>query len=157
MASTVDAVLEDMPASVCQGCGERRGIAAYGGRWNSRGVRMVYASTILSLAAAEAFVNLEPNRRPADLISIEGDVPDAIVKLMLDVEALPAGWYERRDESLRRFGDEWVRDGRSAVFLVPSAAIRVKWNVLLNPAHAEFAGIALRDPKPFEFDSRMLR
>lgn len=33
---------------------------------------MVYASTSLSLAAVETFVNLEPNLRPADLVSIEG-------------------------------------------------------------------------------------
>jgi hypothetical protein len=33
---------------------------------------MVYASTSLSLAAVETFVNLEPNLRPPDLVSIEG-------------------------------------------------------------------------------------
>ncbi len=53
------------------------GARRYGGRWNSRGVRMVYASTSLSLAAVETFVNLEPNLRPADLVSIEGAIPDA--------------------------------------------------------------------------------
>jgi RES domain-containing protein len=78
-------------------------------------------------------------------------------RLTLDVKALPARWYERRDESLRRFGDAWIRDGRSAVLLVPSAAIRGEWNVLLNPAHAEFSKVEFRDPEPFEFDARMFR
>ena len=38
---------------------------------------MVYASTSLSLAAVETFVNLEPNLRPADLVSIEGAITGA--------------------------------------------------------------------------------
>jgi len=118
---------------------------------------MVYASTSLSLAAVETFVNLEPNLRPADLVSIEGVMPDAIQTVTFDVKALPARWYETRDESLHRFGDEWIRNGRSAALLVPSAAIRGEWNVLLNPAHAEFSKIEFRDPKPFAFDVRMYR
>ena len=140
-------------AEAASGEGARR----YGGRWNSRGVRVVYASTSLSLAAVETFVNLEPNLTPADLVSIEGAIPDAIQTITLDVKALPARWHETRDESLHRFGDEWVRDGRSATLLVPSAAIHGEWNVLLNPAHAEFSKIEFREPEPFEFDARMFR
>jgi RES domain-containing protein len=118
---------------------------------------VVYASTSLSLAAVETFVNLEPNLRPADLVSIEGLIPDAIQTITFDVRALPARWYETRDESLHRFGDEWIREGRNAALLVPSAAIRGEWNVLLNPAHVEFSRIEFRDPKPFDFDARMFR
>jgi RES domain-containing protein len=40
------------------------GARLYGGRWNSRGVRVVYASTSLALAAIETFVSLEPNLQP---------------------------------------------------------------------------------------------
>jgi len=54
------------------------GARLYGGRWNSRGVRVVYASTSLALAAVETFLNLEPNFSPADLVSIEGDIPDTV-------------------------------------------------------------------------------
>jgi RES domain-containing protein len=139
----------------CAASGE--GARLFGGRWNSRGVRVVYASTSLSLAAIETFVNLEPNLRPADLVSIEGEIPDGVEPIALDVRALPARWYETRDESLHRFGDEWIRDKRSAALLVPSAAIRGEWNVLLNPVHAEFSTINFRDPEPFDFDRRMFR
>lgn len=133
------------------------GARLYGGRWNSRGVSVVYASTSLALAAVETFVNLEPNLRPHDLVSIEGLIPDAIEIERLDPETLPTGWHAGRGASLPRFGDGWVRGGRTAVLLVPSAAIRGEWNVLLNPAHPEFARIEFRGPEPFEFDSRMFR
>jgi RES domain-containing protein len=140
-------------AEAATGEGARR----YGGRWNSRRVRMVYASTSLSLAAVETFVNLEPNLAPADLVSIEGVIPDAIQTVTLDVKGLPPRWHETRDESLQRFGDEWLRTGRSAALLVASAAIRGEWNVLLNPAHVDFSKIEFRDLEPFEFDARMFR
>src|SRR5262249_13680247 len=112
------------------------GARLYGGRWNSRGVRVVYASTSLALAAVETFVNLEPNLRPNDLVSIQGDIPDALEVRRLDLKTLPAQWYETRDESLRRFGENWIRSGESVALLAPSAAIRGEWNVLLNPAHS---------------------
>lgn len=133
------------------------GARLYGGRWNSRGVRVVYASTSLALAAVEIFVNLEPNLRPADLVAIEGEIPDALRITKLDPRALPRDWFESRDESLHRFGDEWIRGASSAAMLVPSAAIRGEWNVLLNPAHQDFGQIRFRDSAPFEFDVRMFR
>ncbi len=133
------------------------GARLYGGRWNSRGVRVVYASTSLALAAIETFVNLEPNLRPADLITIEGNIPEEVEVAQLDPKLLPAHWYASRDESLRRFGDEWIRRGETVGLLVPSAAIRGEWNLLLNPAHPSFARIEFRGPAPFEFDARMFR
>ena len=133
------------------------GARLYGGRWNSRGVSLVYASSSLALAAVETFVNLEPNLRPADLVSIEGDIPNAVDIGRLDPATLPVGWYQKRDESLRRFGDEWIRGGKSVALLVPSAAISGEWNVLLNPAHPDFLKIRFRSAVRFEFDARMFR
>jgi len=133
------------------------GARLYGGRWNSRGVRVVYASTSLALAAVETFVNLEPNLRPPDLVFIEGEIPDELEIGRLDPKTLPAGWYETRDESLRRFGDDWIRGGRSAALLVSSAAIRGEWNMLLNPSHRDFSQIRFHVPAPFKFDVRMFR
>jgi len=133
------------------------GARLYRGRWNSRGVRVVYASTSLALAAVETFVNLEPNLRPKDLVSIEGEIPEEIEVEKVDLKALAARSYETRDESLRRIGDQWSEAGRTVALLVPSAAIRGEWNVLLNPAHAEFSKIKFHKPEPFKFDVRMFR
>jgi len=140
-------------ADAASGEGARR----YGGRWNSRGVSVVYASSSLSLAAVETFVNLEPNLRPADLVSIEGDIPNAVEVERLGPNTLPPHWHKTRDESLRRLGDDWVQAGRSVALLVPSAAIHGEWNVLLNPAHPDFLKITFQNPQPFEFDTRMFR
>ena len=133
------------------------GARLYGGRWNSKGIKVVYTSTSLALAAVEMFVNLEPKLRPDDLVSIEAQVPDEVRTERLDVKSLPRDWYQLRDESLRAYGDRWILNATSAALYVPSAAIRGEWNVLLNPDHPDFARLKFQKPRPFEFDLRMFR
>jgi RES domain-containing protein len=40
---------------------------------------------------------------------------------------------------------------------VPSAALRMEWNVLVNPLHPAIAEIRSEEPQPFHFDARMFR
>jgi hypothetical protein len=75
--------------------------------------------------------------------------------LTLGLDSLPARWYETGDKSLYRFGTSGYV-ARAAALLVSSAPIGGEWNVLLNPAHAEFSR-ECRDPEPFAFDARMFR
>lgn len=133
------------------------GARLYGGRWNSPGVSVVYASTSLALAAVETFVNLEPNLQPDDLVSIECVLPDDIETERIAVQSLPRSWYKARDESLRAFGDAWIRAAKSIALYVPSAAVRGEWNVLINPAHSDIARIKVLDTRRFDFDLRMFR
>ena len=97
----------------------------------------------------ETFVNLEPNLRPADLVSIEGEIPDVIEIARVDPKTLPADWHQTRDESLRLVGDDWVRAGFRMALFVPSAVIRGEWNILLNPVHPEFSQHPIPRPRAF--------
>jgi RES domain-containing protein len=133
------------------------GARLYGGRWNSPGVNVAYTSTSLALAAVETFVHLEPNLQPDDLVSIECVLPDEIATERIAWEWLPRTRHKGRDESLRAFGDAWIRAGKTVALHVPSAAIRGEWNVLINPGHSEFARIKILEPRAFEFDLRMFR
>ena len=133
------------------------GARLYGGRWNSQGVRVVYASPSLALAAVETFVHLEPNLSPTDLVLIEAEIPDNIRSKRLDLNSLPRKWHELRDESLKTFGDDWIHCGETVTLQVPSAAIRGEWNVLLNPRHSDFRKLRIKKPRRFEFDLRMFR
>lgn len=127
-----------------------------GGRWNHKGVAVVYASTSLALASLKLFVHLEPEDMPRDLVSIAADVPDDISAERIELPDLPKNW--RAYPALAKFreiGSDWARSGRTAVLFVPSAIIPAEHNILMNPAHAEFSRIRIGIPQSFHFDPRM--
>ena len=133
------------------------GARLFGGRWNSEGVRVVYASPSLALAAVETFIHLEPNLRPDDLVSIEAVMPNGIASERLNLASLPRKGHALEYDALRKLGDGWILAGKTVAMNVPSAAIRGEWNVLLNPEHSDFPRLKIEKPKPFEFDLRMFR
>jgi RES domain-containing protein len=135
------------------GLGARR----FGGRWNSPGVPMVYASTSLALAAMELFVHLEPNLQPDDLVSVAATLPFGEPAQRLAPDKLPAAWWTDDFEPRRAIGDAWIRGKTSLALEVPSAALRMEWNVLVNPLHPDLAQIKVDEPQPFHFDARMFR
>lgn len=140
-------------AEAFSGIGARR----FGGRWNSPGTPMVYASTSLALAAIELFVHLEPNQQPDDLISISAMLPEGEPLKRVEPEQLPPRWRSDDFEPLRKIGDRWIREKSSLAIAVPSAALRTEWNVLVNPIHQAIAEIKVDTPQPFHFDARMFR
>jgi RES domain-containing protein len=138
-------------AEAFSGEGARR----FGGRWNSRGVPMVYSSSSLSLAAIELFVHLEPNQQPSDLVSISATLPAGEPARTLHPEQLPADWWTDHYEPIRALGDQWIKEKSSLAMQVPAAPLRSEWNVLLNPLHPAIKKLSVDPPQPFIFDARM--
>jgi RES domain-containing protein len=133
------------------------GARRFGGRWNSRGVPMVYCSSSLALAAIELFVHLEPNLQPDDLVSIAADLPAGEPAKRLEPIDLPAEWWCDDFEPLRKLGDDWIRDKTTLAMMVPSAPLHMEWNVLVNPLYPAAKAIIIEPPQPFHFDARMFR
>jgi RES domain-containing protein len=132
-----------------------KGAADHGGRWNSRGVAVVYASLTKSLAALENLVHLNPPVRFKWAV-FRLEFEDARVEKFA-LKKLPADWQvEPPPPSTRRIGDLWVREARSAILALPSAIIPGESNFLLNPAHPDFKKISIGRPGPFAFDPRLL-
>jgi RES domain-containing protein len=131
------------------------GARRFGGRWNSRGVPMVYASASLALAAIELFVHLEPGQMPKDLVSIASELPEGEPELRWEIAALPANWWSDELGPMREMGDNWVRSKQSLAVLVPSVPIQPEWNVLVNPLHPRIHEIKHESTQPFVFDARM--
>jgi RES domain-containing protein len=131
------------------------GAAKTGGRWNSRGVAVVYASATRSLAALETLVHLNPPVLFAWRI-IRLEFAGGLVE-QLEPAAWPSDWkLEPPPLSTRRLGDDWARALRTAVLAVPSVLIPEETNFVLNPAHPDFQEIAVGPPADFAFDPRLL-
>jgi RES domain-containing protein len=134
------------------------GARLYAGRWNPAGVRMVYTSSSLALAAVELFVHLDPRDAPDDLVVVSALLdPGQVSVERMDPAQLPPDWRAMEHAGLRAIGAEWVPANRFAALEVPSLAVEGEWNVLLNPAHADCSKIILLEPKPFHFDERMFQ
>ncbi|SRR5881394_459212 len=130
------------------------GAAKTGGRWNSRGVFLVYTSCTKSLATLESLVHLNP---PVTFsyVAIPLKFDDALVEV-LPVKRLPADWRtEPPPPSTKTIGDDWVKAARSAMLALPSV-ITGETNYLLNPAHPDFKKITIGRPEAFVFDPRLL-
>jgi RES domain-containing protein len=139
------------------GAFDGEGARRFGGRWNSRGVPMVYCSTSLALAAMELFVHLEPNQQPEDLVTIAAELPEGEPAERMETAKLPAKWRTGDYAPLRAIGDAWILEKRSLAMMVPSAALHEEWNVLVNPLHPRAGEIRIEAPQPFQFDARMFR
>lgn len=129
------------------------GAAKFGGRWNSRGVRMVYASSTVALAALETLVHLNPlEGRGFKLIRIEFE--DELIERL---ETFPRGWRsEPPTRATQRVGDNWVARGTSAILTVPSVLAPQEFNFLFNPAHPDFRRLRISKAVDFSFDPRLL-
>jgi RES domain-containing protein len=132
------------------------GARRYGGRWNPRGVPMIYCSSSLALAAIELFVHLDPWQAPEDLVSIAVTLPESEPAQTITPKELPSEWWTDLFAT-REFGEAWIRSGASLALKVPSVPIRCEWNVLLNPLHPRMAELHIDQPQPFVFDARMFK
>ncbi|MCK0555884.1 RES family NAD+ phosphorylase (plasmid) [Pantoea ananatis] len=140
--------------SAWSGFGAREG----GGRWNSVGVSMVYASETASLTMLETLIHLQ-SASVLDFFTLMSiDVPDRLIE-WIDIKQLPDDWaVPEAPAALRLFGDAWIQSGGSVALRVPSALSPVESNYLLNPEHPEFNAIVRQAVNiPFLFDVRFSR
>jgi RES domain-containing protein len=133
------------------------GVARAGGRWNSKGVRVVYLSSSLALAALELLAQLDGAEVDRPLVAIPVALDPASL-LCVDEDALPSGWDAPEGVLHTRFvGDSWVRRQTSVVLAVPSRLVRVERNYLLNPAHPDAGAVTIGEARPFRFAPDLLR
>jgi RES domain-containing protein len=132
------------------------GARLYGGRWNHPGVPLVYTSLTLSLAALELFVHLDGDIAPDHLAARAAELPGDLAIPVLEIADLPGNWRTYpAPERLKDLGTAWARSGASLALSVPSAVVPRERNVLLSPAHPDFARLRVLPPEGFSFDPRM--
>lgn len=131
------------------------GARLYGGRWNRKGVALVYTSASQSLAMLEMLVQDEPLR--AQYVVIDVRIPKAVIIDRIKVEDLPADWRDvAAREKLQLLGTQWAARQSAAVLAVPSAVVPSEFNYLLNPLHPDFRKIRIGRPQKIMTDPRLL-
>lgn len=133
------------------------GARRVGGRWNSKGVAMVYASASASLALLEVLVHVEDESLLPAYTLISAELDEDLID-RLDEAALPPDWRSSpAPPELREIGDDWAASRRSVALAVPSVVVPWETNLLLNPSHPRFAELRIDAPRRFELDPRLRR
>lgn len=133
------------------------GAALFGGRWNSKGTRVVYLGTSLAQAAYELLMHLTRDEVLVTYAHCAVSFDEALID-HIDVADLPDDWMTpRMARPIQTVGDEWVRSGTSLVLQVPSAALVGEFNFLLNPHHPDVDKLEFGPILPFRFDPRTLK
>lgn len=131
------------------------GARRYGGRWNRKGVPVVYTAASQSLAMLEMLVQDDPLR--AQYVLIPATISHHVSMESVDIEELPDDWRNgQAPESLRDIGMRWISEKSSAVLAVPSAVIPAEKNYLLNPMHRDFSRITIGNPEQIITDGRLI-
>lgn len=133
------------------------GARIYGGRWNDKGVAIIYTSESRALAALEYLVHTPMVIAPANLSIIRLTLPDSIVPQQISISSLPSNWRDYPPpQAIAKIGTNWALENRSLLLRVPSVVVEQEFNVLINPRHPDFNLIVQSDAKPFFFDPRIL-
>ena len=133
-----------------------RGAEKTGGRWNSKGVAMVYTSESRALSTAEIAVHIPLGIMPKDFELISVEIPDSIKIFELSVNDLQKDWNSiPHSGKTQELGDKFVRDNKHVVMKVPSAVVQGDFNYLINSNHEDAKNVKIIKFESFVFDQRM--
>jgi RES domain-containing protein len=126
-----------------------------GGRWNSRGRRVIYAGLGFSVALLEKLVRTHIGSVPTGQQFAEILIPGHVPAEQIGPEDVP-GWDAHSYGASQAYGDAWCDSGRTAVLIVPSLpAMGYDRNVLINQLHPAFSELRTSQPRPVVWDARL--
>jgi len=133
-----------------------KGAEKSGGRWNSRGVAMVYTSASRALCTTEIAVHTPLVNLPADYKLISIEIPDDVLIQEVSVRELPSDWKSvPHSHSTQLIGDQFILSNNFVVLKVPSVVVQDEFNYLLNPELIKSNNIRVKEIQAFDFDIRL--
>lgn len=129
-----------------------------GGRWNSKGRAVAYASASIALATLETLAHLGDSIAVRNAFLVRIDIPlpvwerrNHIAQASLD----PTRLAEPAGSATVALGDQWLDSVAAAVLEVPSVIVPEESNLLINPAHADAGLIRAAVARQFIYDPRL--
>ena len=133
-----------------------KGAEQSGGRWNSKGITLLYTSESRALCTTEIAVHTPLGNIPLDYQIVSIEIPDDIEVEELAAYELPDDWKSLpHSHSTQKIGDEFVLTKRSLVLKVPSVVVQGEYNYLINSNHKDFRRIDIKSVESFNFDDRL--
>ncbi|GBD88624.1 RES domain protein [bacterium BMS3Abin03] len=133
------------------------GARVAGGRWNSKGISIIYTAEsrllcMLELAVHVGMINIPDNYK---LITIE--INDKVKIKKIDVASLPKNWAKNPPPAETQIiGDKFVKENNALILKVPSAINKESFNYLINSAHPEFNKLQIIKKEVLKVDERLI-
>lgn len=114
------------------------GARLYGGRWNRKGIGIVYTSESRALSLVEFLVNVPFSILPNKLCIATVEIDDQIHPKEIPLGDLPKNWHKfPAPLELAEIGSKWAVSNESLALRVPSAVVPHEFNILINPSHPD--------------------
>lgn len=131
------------------------GAERFGGRWNNKGIRIIYTGESRALCTTEIAVHTPLGNVPENYYLQTIQLPKTEIQ-KISATDLAENWRNfPHTISTKGIGDEFVKKGKLLVLKVPSAVVQDEFNYLINPAHELFTKVRLIAVETFKFDSRL--
>ncbi len=133
------------------------GARVYGGRWNDKGIPVIYTSENRALATLEYLVHVPLSIVPSHIGIASIKIPDRIRPKQISVSKLPADWRDYPPPSeLATLGTRWALANETLLLRVPSAIVEQEFNILINPSHGDMKNVVISQIEEYKFDVRLL-
>lgn len=127
------------------------------GRWNPKGLGILYTSSSPALALLETMVHF-PAIDYQDLPTLRLftlHVPDEEIR-WVNPALLPQDWDNPAQLPLTQtYFQEWLLTPSELVLAVPSAVLDVSWNYLIHPQHPRFEEVQILNQKDIVLERRL--
>ncbi|EMR04470.1 RES family NAD+ phosphorylase [Cesiribacter andamanensis] len=136
-----------------------RGAERFGGRWNSKGVPVIYCSESRALAMTEIIAYTPPGLIPEGYVLNIIEAPDTPALIhTISKESLPPDWNRYpHGAATKALGDALLKAGKHLLIKAPSALVQDEHNYLINPLHEQFSAVKALEVLPFNFNERLFK
>ncbi len=129
------------------------GSRIYGGRWNPKGLAVLYTSENISLCILEILVRTTKRTSPNTYTLISISIPDNGI-FSIDNKKLKNNWQHDTIYT-QEIGEDFLKEIHGLCLKVPSAIVPQENNFLLNPLHSEFKKVKIISTELLELDKRL--
>ena len=129
-----------------------------GGRWNSKGIPVLYTAASRALAVVEIAVHMPLGLIPVSYFLTVIELPDDVTMIAVPITELPVNWNRNPFiKATQSIGDKFIKDNNALILQVPSASVQGDYNYLVNPHHHDFENVHIKSSTAFEFDLRLFK
>ncbi len=135
------------------------GAGLYGGRWNPKGLNLVYTSGSIALASLEYLVHNYHLLSTTTVCMAKIEINASAIVDSYPIDELPRGWNLQMSKQVatQHIGKKFLIKGDKYMLKVPSAVVPGEFNLLLNPNHVHHSKTKVVEViDPFDFDQRLL-